>query len=125
MEIPRSVYDKLINCESCSKRFSTLFEYGFHVSIYHRNINISTVKEFKKFVETKILDKLQTIDYYNQLSIDNKAKLFKSVKNKLKEETSFPLTLILPDGIKRRKSKRRKSKSKSRKKSKKGYNSKR
>jgi len=86
-----------------------------HICLNHGNENISTVPEFKSFVATEILNKLEDIDYYKQLSSNYQDKLFKSVKKKLKEETAFPLTLILPDGRKRRK-KKKKSKRKSKKK---------
>ena len=109
MDIPDNVYSQLCYCKRCLKCFFSLFEYGLHVCLEHRNYNISSVEEFKSFVATEILKKLEDIDYYKQLSSNDQDKLFKSVKKKLKEETAFPLTLILPDGRKRR-SKNKKSK---------------
>jgi hypothetical protein len=114
MDIPDNVYSQLCYCKRCLKCFFSLFEYGLHVCLEHRNDNISSVEEFKSFVATEILKKLEDIDYYKQLSSNDQDKLFKSVKKKLKEETAFPLTLILPDGKKRR-SKNKKSKRKSKK----------
>jgi len=114
MEIPPNVYSQLCYCKICLKCFFSLFEYGLHICLNHGNENISTVPEFKSFVATEILNKLEDIDYYKQLSSNYQDKLFKSVKKKLKEETAFPLTLILPDGRKRRK-KKSKSKRKRRK----------
>ena len=118
MEIPPNVYSQLCYCKICLKCFFSLFEYGLHVCLTHGNENITNVDEFKSFVATEILNKLEDIDYYKQLSSNDQDKLFKSVKKKLKEETAFPLTLILPDGRKNKKSKRRKKKSKRKSKSK-------
>jgi hypothetical protein len=113
MEIPPNVYSQLCYCKICLKCFFSLFEYGLHICLNHGNENISTVPEFKSFVATEILNKLEDIDYYKQLSSNDQDKLFKSVKKKLKEETAFPLTLILPDGRKSKSKRIKKSKSKS------------
>lgn len=122
MDIPENVYSQLCYCNVCLKCFFSLFEYGLHVCLNHGNQNITNVDDFKSFVANEILKKLENIDYYKQLSSHDQDKLFKSVKKQLKEETAFPLTLILPDGIKnkkKKKSKKNKKRSKSKKKSKK------
>ena len=80
MDIPPIVYSQLIECNSCSRRFSSLFEYGLHVCLNHGNENISTVPEFKNFVATEILKKLEHIYYYKQLSTNDKDKLFTPLK---------------------------------------------
>lgn len=117
--IPNELYNELCYCKECKKQFSSLFEYGLHVCKTHYKISFDemSIQGFKKFIETEILKQLDSIKYYKELSTDDKKKVFSLVKKELKHETSFPLSLLIPDGRKR-KSKKRKSKSKKKRKSK-------
>jgi hypothetical protein len=115
--IPNKLYYKLCYCKDCNKQFLTLFEYGLHVCKTHYKISFETmsIKGFKKFIENEILKQLNSIEYYNELSSSDKKKVFSIVKKELKNETSFPLSLLIPDGRKKRSKSKKKRKSKSKK----------
>ena len=92
------MYERLCFCTKCNKKFNTLFEYGFHVFQKHRKVKINSITDFKKFVENEILKQLENIKIYRERPIIYQKKVFSLVKKKLKEETMFPLNLVLPDG---------------------------
>ena len=123
--ILNELYNKLCYCKECKKQFSSLFEYGLHVCKRHYQISFDeiSIQGFKKFIETEILKQLDSIKYYKELSTDDKKKVFSLVKKELKHETSFPLSLLIPDGRKKKSKSKRKRKSKSkRKRKRRSYN---
>jgi len=95
-----NIYERLCLCTKCNKKFNSLFDYGFHVFQKHRNVKINSVKDVKNFVEDEILKQLQSIKIYRERPVSYQNKIFSIVKKTLKEETKFPLNLILPDGRK-------------------------
>lgn len=100
-----NLYQQICFCRKCNTSFSSFLDYGFHVFLNHSRKKISNVNQFKDFVKDEI--KTQIDNLHLNIPFENKIALYKEVKRILKDETAFPLKLMIPDGRKNKRKMRK------------------